>query len=107
METAARESYELDSKVYDVTVKAGRQEVLRVQNKALSGLRLKKIDAVTGEPIYNVEFMVFDKNNKVVGTFYTDNRGMIDFSSVLTEGRYTIRETRNQEGYYPDHTPRT
>ncbi len=107
VETAARESYELDSKVYDVTVKAGRQEVLRVQNKALSGLRLKKIDAVTGEPIYNVEFMVFDKNNKVVGTFYTDNRGMIDFSSVLTEGRYTIRETRNQEGYYPDHTPRT
>ena len=51
--------------------------------------------------------MVFDKNNKVVGTFYTDDRGLIDFSSILTEGRYTIRETRPQEGYYPDNKPRT
>ncbi len=52
VETAARESYELDAKVYEVEIKAGRQTVLRVQNKPLSGLRLKKIDAVTGEPIY-------------------------------------------------------
>ena len=107
VETAARESYELDAKVYEVEIKAGGQTVLRVQNKPLSGLRLKKIDAVTGEPIYNVEFMVLDINNKVVGTFYTDDRGLIDFSSILTEGRYTIRETRCQENYYPDNTPRT
>ena len=107
VETAARESYELDAKVHEVEIKAGGQTVLRVQNKPLSGLRLKKIDAVTGEPIYNVEFMVFDKNNKVVGTFYTDDRGLIDFSSILTEGRYTIRETRCQENYYPDDKPRT
>jgi hypothetical protein len=50
--------------------------------------------------------MVFDSNNKVVGTFYSDNNGVVDFSAVLTEGRYSIRETRAAAGYYRDDLPR-
>jgi hypothetical protein len=51
--------------------------------------------------------MVFDSNNKVVGTYITDNNGIIDFDGILTEGRYTIRETRAANGYYTDDMPRT
>jgi uncharacterized repeat protein (TIGR01451 family) len=51
--------------------------------------------------------MVFDSDNKVVGTYTTDNNGVIDFTGILTEGRYTIRETRPAEGYYTDDMPRT
>jgi len=70
-------------------------------------LRLKKIDSITKEPIHGVEFMVFDHNHKVVGTFYTDNAGVIDFSAILVEGRYSIRETRAAKGYYLDNVPKT
>jgi uncharacterized repeat protein (TIGR01451 family) len=70
-------------------------------------LRLLKIDSVTKKPIYGVEFMVFDDNNKVVGNYVTDNNGLIDFTGILTEGRYTIRETRPADGYYRDDMPRT
>ena len=106
-ERKALPGYELDTEVYSVTVTSGKQAVLRLENKPLAGLRLKKINSITGEGIYNVEFMVFDHNGKVVGTFYTDHNGVIDFSAILTEGRYSIRETRAAEGYYLDQTPKT
>jgi uncharacterized surface anchored protein len=92
-ETKALPGYELDTEVYSITVEPGKQEVLRLENTPLAGLRILKVDAVTGQPIFNTEFMVFDENNKVVGTFYTDHQGIIDLSAILTEGRYTLRET--------------
>jgi len=99
--------YELDTDVHDVTIIPGQLATLQLQNKPLAGLRIKKIDSVTKLPIYDTEFMVFDANGKVVGTFYSDNQGIVDFSAVLTEGRYTIRETRAAPGYYRDDMPRT
>jgi len=107
VETEALFGYERDTRVYEVDMHDGRQTVLEVQNKPLGGLRIKKICAVTGEGIYNVEFMVFDHNNKVVGTFYSDHVGVVDFSAILVEGRYTIRETRAAAGYYLDEVPKT
>ena len=101
------DGYELDENVYPVTVTPGKQAVLRLTNTPLSGLRIRKIDSVTKQGIFNVEFMVFDASNKVVGTFYTDNMGIIDFPRDIPAGRYTIRETRPAEGYYRDDTPRT
>jgi len=106
-ETRALPGFELDSTTHLVTVLAGRQEVLTVVNRALGGIFLEKINAFTGEGIWNVEFMVFDSNNQVVGTFYTDNNGIIDFSNILLEGRYTIRETRPAPGFFRDDVPRT
>jgi uncharacterized repeat protein (TIGR01451 family) len=73
----------------------------------MSGLRITKIDSFSKRPINNVEFMVFDGNNRAVGTFYTDTNGVIDFFGILPQGRYTIRETRAAAGYYRDDAPRT
>ena len=106
-ETRALQGYQLDSTVHVVTVLPGQQAVLEVENAPLAGFRLLKICAVTRNPIFNVEFMVFDANNQVVGVFYTDNTGIIDFSAILAPGRYTIRETRPAPGFSRDDMPRT
>jgi uncharacterized surface anchored protein len=101
------DGYELDTGVRVVTVEPGTQAVLEVENKPLSGLRIRKLDSITGEPIFGVEFMLFDQNGKPVGNFYSDDRGVVDFPAILVAGRYTIRETRPAEGYNADDMPRT
>ena len=107
VERKALDNYEIDPEVHAITITPGKLVTLQLTNRQKAGLRLVKIDSVTKLPIYNVEFMLFDANNKVVGTYYTDNNGVIDFTGKIPEGRYTIRETRESAGYYPDHTPRT
>ena len=99
--------YELDTTVHIVTVITGQQAVLQIANRPLSGLHLLHIDAITQAPLFNVEFMVTDQNNRIVGNFYTDNRGIIDFTGILVQGRYTIRMTRPASGYHHDDVPRT
>jgi uncharacterized surface anchored protein len=106
-ETAAPGGYEIDPAAREVTIYAGKQTTLEVTNRQKAGLRLLKVDSVTKKGIYGVEFMVFDANDKQVGTFLTDNNGVIDFAGILTEGRYTLRETKPAEGYYRDDMPRS
>ena len=96
-----------DDNVHVVTVHPGEQAVLEVRLNPLAGLRLTAVDAITGVGLYNVEYMVFDSNNQVVGVFRTDNMGVIDFSHILNPGRYTIRLTQTIRGYSSDDMPRT
>ena len=107
IERKALDGYELDTEVHAATITPGKLVTLQLSNRQKAGLRLVKIDSITKLPIYNVEFMLFDANNKVVGTYYTDNQGVIDFTGEITEGRYTLRETRPAKNYYPDEMPRT
>jgi hypothetical protein len=96
-----------DTDVHVVTVVAGQQAVLEIRIAPLAGFRLHHFDAITEAPIFNAEFMVFDHNSQVVGNFYTDNMGVIDFSAILAPGRYSIRLTRPAPGYSRDDVPRT
>ena len=107
IERKALDNYEIDPEVHSVTITPGKLSTLQLTNRQKAGLRILKVDSITNKPISNVEFMVFDMNGKVVGNFYSDNNGVVDLSAVLPAGRFTIRETREAEGYYPDHTPRT
>ena len=107
IELKAPDGYQLDETVHTVTVTPGRTATLQVTNGQMSGMRLLKIDSATKQPIFGVEFMVFDHAGNVVGRWVTDDRGVIDFTGVLTPGRYTIRETRAAPGYYLDDMPRT
>jgi len=106
-ERKAPDGYELDTQVYNVTVVPGKLATLQLQNKPMGGIRLTKVDSLTKKPIYNVEFMLFDASNKVVGVYYTDNNGRIDFPNDIPAGRYTIRETRAANGYFLDDMPKT
>ncbi|MDR1210139.1 MAG: Cys-Gln thioester bond-forming surface protein [Clostridiales bacterium] len=107
IETDALPGYELDTAVHDVTVMPGQQAALRLTNRQKAGLRVIKVDSVTKAPIFGTEFMVFDANGNVVGRFITDDNGVIDFSDILSEGRYSIRETKAAPGYYLDDQPKT
>jgi uncharacterized cupredoxin-like copper-binding protein len=107
VETQALDGYEPDTDAREVTIYAGKLTTLEVTNTQKAGFRLLKIDSVTKKGIYNVEFMVFDANNRQVGTYQTDNNGVIDFGGEFSEGRYTIRETKPANGYYRDDMPRT
>jgi uncharacterized surface anchored protein len=51
--------------------------------------------------------MLFDAKGKVIGVYYTDNNGIIDFPNDIPAGRYTIRETRAAAGYTLDDMPKT
>ena len=106
-ERKALDGYELDTNVYNVTVLPGKLATIQLTNKPKAGIRLIKTDSVTKKPIYNVEFMLFDANGKVVGVYRTDNNGIIDFPTDIPAGRYTIRETKAAEGYYIDDIPKT
>jgi uncharacterized surface anchored protein len=90
-----------------VTVEPGHRATLRLTNRQKAGLRIIKIDALTKQPIFGVEFIVFDANGQAVGRFITDNNGIIDFSGILPEGRYTVRETKAAPGYDLDEIPKT
>lgn len=106
-ETKEQEGYKADDTSHKVVLGESGYVKLEVENEPLSGLRLKKIDSVTGEGIYGVEFALYNKNGKIVGNYFTDNKGIIDFDAELPEGRYTIKEITPAEGYYADNTPRT
>jgi len=106
VETRAADGFFLDSEPRNIEVVFGAMATLEVLNTPMSGIRVRKIDAITRAPIFGVEFMLFDLNNRVVERFTTDNNGVIDFFGI-EPGRYTIRETRAAPGYYLDEMPRT
>ena len=106
-ETKAKEGYKADNKSHKVVLGKSGYVKLELENTPLAGLRLNKIDSVTGEGIYGVEFALYDKNGKIVGNYFTDNKGVIDFEDELPEGRYTIKEITPADGYYSDNKPRT
>jgi uncharacterized repeat protein (TIGR01451 family) len=106
-ETEATVGYLLDTTPHNVEIKAGKPATIEITNVPLGGFRLTKIDAFSKQPIYNTEFMLFDSGNNVLGTYYTDNNGVIYAMGQFPTGRYSLRETRPSEGYYPDETPRT
>lgn len=106
-ETKAKEGYKPSKESYKAVVTKYGTTKLNIENEPLCGLRLKKIDSITGEGIYGVEFALYDKNGKIVGNYFTDNKGVIDFEDELPEGRYTIKEITPADGYYSDNKPRT
>lgn len=106
-ETKEQEGYKADLESRKVVLGESGFVKVEIENDPLCGLRLKKIDSVTGKGIYGVEFALYDKNGKIVGNYFTDNKGIIDFDAELPEGRYTIKEITPADGYYADDTPRT
>ena len=91
---------------FSVDARVRRQDnILVVENTPIASLRLLKRCSVTQQPIYGVEFMVFDSRNQVIGVFRTDNRGLIE--ADFAPQRVTIRETRPAAGFARDDVPRT
>lgn len=104
-ELKAAEGYRLDDTPHRVEVRDGQTATLEITNKAISGILLHKVNAITGEGIYGVSFILYDSGNNPIAQETSDDRGYVRFEN-LTAGRYYLRELEN-EGYIPDTQKKT
>ena len=104
-ELKAAEGYRLDDTPHRVEVREGQTATLEITNKAISGILIHKVNAVTGEGIYGVSFILYDSGNTPIAQETSDDRGYVRFEN-LTAGRYYLRELEN-EGYIPDTQKKT
>ena len=109
VEIEAAEGFKLDDTPHYFEVENGRTTVLRVENKAFSGIIIHKIDSTTKEGIYDVKFLLYDANKNPIGEYSTDQNGYIYIDEALAEGkgRFYIRELEAAEGYELDEQYKT
>ena len=87
-------------------MKDGENTTLTVENKAFSGIQIRKTDSVTGKGIYSVSFILYDSTNKPIGQYTSDDRGYVYIEGLTDGGRYYLRELENP-GYVPDTQMKT
>lgn len=106
-EIKAPDGYRLDSTPQNVIVKAGELATVTFENAQLSSVRIRKIDAVTREPISGVRFLIKDENNNLIGEYTTDSDGYIELEDDLEEGKYYAEEIEAAPGYIRDEEVKT
>lgn len=106
-ETQAPSGYVLDSTVRQIALDWGKTTVIEVKNTPRGSLRVQKVDSVTGKPLYNATFNLYDSKNNLLGEYTTDNTGMIVFSKSMAAGKYFLKEVKAPDGYVLDSTPIT
>ena len=104
-ELKTAEGYRLDDTPHRVEVRDGQTATLEITNKAISGILIHKVNAVTGEGIPGVSFILYDASNNPIAQETSDDRGYVRFEG-LEDGRYYLRELEN-EGYIPDTQKKT
>ena len=102
VETEAGKGYQLDSTPIYFTVEDGKMTTKTVTNKAISGILIHKVNAITGEGISGAVFLLYDGNHNPIGEYVTDQDGYIYADEGLTDGRYYLREIKAAPGYVLD-----
>jgi len=107
-ETKAKDGYVLDDAAQTVTVKPGETVSLEFLNQPFGSLLVKKVDAVTGEPLSDVEFIVTDAKGSFLGnetgTFKTDSKGSFVVNGLAPGTVAMVKETKAKDGYILDDT---
>ena len=75
-ELKAAEGYRLDDTPHRVEVRDGQTATLEITNKAISGILIHKVNAVTGEGIPGVSFLLYDSGNNPIAQEISDDRAM-------------------------------
>lgn len=104
-ELKAAEGYRLDDTPHRIEVRDGQTATLEITNKAISGILIHKVNAVTGEGIPGVSFLLYDSGNDPIAQETSDDQGYVRFEG-LEDGRYYLRELEN-EGYIPGTQKKT
>ena len=80
-------------------------------NSPKGSVLIKKIDAVTHEPLSDVEFLITDSTGAFIGNangkHYTDSAGCILIDNLAPSVTVVAKETRAKDGYVLDDTPQT
>ena len=106
VETEAGKGFQLDNTPIYFTVEDGKMTTKTVTNKAISGILIHKVNAITGEGIPGVTFLLYDGNHRPIGEYSSDQRGYVYIDNLTESGRYYLRELEN-EGYIPDTQKKT
>lgn len=103
VEAISPEGFALDTKRHGVTLEYADQtvpvvvEVLELIETPTT-LKLTKIDALTGEPMADVSFLVVSDDGEFEETLTTDEHGFAD-ASYLPHGSYSMTEIETPFGY--------
>ena len=110
-EVRAKEGYILDDTPQSIKIKRNAVMTLEFRNQPKGGVLVKKVDAVTGAPISDVEFLVTDSDGNLIGNangkFVTDSAGAFTITDVAPGTTLVVKETRAKDGYILDDTPQT
>ena len=105
LELESPSGFKLDSTRHYFTVKDGEVTQEVIENEAVSGILLHKVDSATGDGIYGVTFLLHDDTNTPIGQYTSDDRGYV-YIEGLESGRFYLRELEN-EGYIVDTEKKT
>lgn len=113
-EISAPAGYVLNPKNTRTVYLAGEKQdfiTITYGNQKMGALLIVKKDALTGEPLANVEFSVTDSDGSVVGNgngrFVTDYAGTITIANLEPGKTVVVKETRTVPGYILDDTAQT
>ncbi len=109
-EVSSDSDHILDDTLKTVTLKDDNSVVtVEFTNAPLGGLLIKKMDAVTKEPLSDVIFKVTDIKGTVVGEsngeYRTDETGTIYIPQLM--GGFIVQEIKTKDGYILDNTAKT
>ena len=105
-EVRANPAYIATGEAKLVELKYEATAMVEFVNQPRTGLQIRKVDDVTGEPIPDVGFYIEEINGRTIGTYYTDDAGVINLSDQ-EEIWVRVTEIQPADGYKPDPTPRT
>ena len=105
-EVQANPAYIATGEAKLVELKYEATAMVEFLNQPRTGLQIRKVDDVTGEPIPDVGFYIEEIDGRTIGTYYTDEAGIINLPDQ-EEIWVQVTEIQPAEGYKPDPTPRT
>lgn len=113
-EISAPNGYVLsEDDVQTVYLSGKDQDVITVTfgNESKGSVLIKKIDAITREPLSDVSFIVTESDGSVVGNsngqYVTDSAGTILIEGIDPDTTLVVKEIRAREGYVLDDTPQS
>ena len=106
-ESKAAPGYIRDGVPKVVELKYNSAAEVQFTNKPLTGLQIRKVDSVTGQPIGDVQFLITEIDGRRIGTFRTDRDGIINLPAEHEEKYVIVTEVAPAAGYKHDPVPRT
>lgn len=101
-ETKAPTGYILDDTVHTVVLRKGYTEIVKIENRQPGGLRIRKVDSATGDPLEGAEFQLYDINDTPIGgVVKTGIDGYATWNN-LEKGQYQVEEVKAPNGYIRD-----
>ncbi len=108
-ETKTIDGYRMDATPQSVVIGEGDTQTLTFTNTPLGGLLIKKMNAVTKEPLADVIFLISRPDGSTVGNsngeYHTDEYGYISITN-LNPGTYVVKEVQAKKGFVLDDTPK-